>query len=70
MGISEKIKIILIKRKMTITDLSKLLETTQSNISNKLKRDNFSTKELNEIAIALNCDLDIGLILKDTKEKV
>lgn len=69
-AMSEKIKIVLLKRKMSITKLAEILGTTQSNVSGKLKRDNFSEKELAEIAEALNCDLDVSFTLRDTGEKV
>lgn len=70
MAMSEKIKIVLLKRKMTITALAEKLNTTRSNLSNKLSRDNFSEKELQEIAEALDCDLDTYFTLRDTGEKV
>ena len=52
MAMSEKIKIVLLKRKLTVTSLAKALGMSQSNLSNKLSRDNFSEKELAEIAEA------------------
>jgi transcriptional regulator with XRE-family HTH domain len=67
---AEKIKIVLLKRKMTVTTLAETIGTTRSNLSNKLSRDNFSEKELQEIAEALNCDLDMDFTLRDTGEKV
>lgn len=70
MGMAEKIKIVLIKRKMTITTLAETMGTTRSNLSGKLSRDNFSEKELSEIAEALDCDLEAYFILRDTGEKV
>lgn len=70
MGMSERIKIVLLKRKLTITNLAEQLGTTRSNLSGKLSRDNFSEKELQEIAEALNCDLDAHLVLRDTGERV
>ncbi|MDD2960084.1 MAG: helix-turn-helix transcriptional regulator [Lachnospiraceae bacterium] len=70
MAMSEKVKIVLLKRKMTVTALAELLGTTRSNLSNKLSRDNLSEKELQEIAEALNCDLDMNFTLRDTGEKV
>lgn len=69
-GMSEKIKIVLLKRKMTITALAETMGTTRSNLSGKLSRDNFSEKELVEIAEALDCDLDVHFTLRDTGEKV
>ncbi|WP_394913244.1 helix-turn-helix domain-containing protein [uncultured Robinsoniella sp.] len=70
MAMAEKVRILLVKRKMTVTDLAKKLGMSQSNLSNKLSRDNFNEKELQEIAKALNCDLDIDFTLRDTGEKV
>lgn len=70
MPMSEKIRIALIKRKMTITELSATMNTSQSNLSNKLKRDNFSEKELIEIADILNCDFKGTLIMRDTGEEI
>lgn len=70
MAMSEKIKIVLLKRKMTVTALAEAIGSTRSNLSNKLSRDNFSEKELREIAEALNCDLDVHFTLRDTGEQV
>lgn len=70
MAMAEKVRILLVKRKITVTDLAKRLGMSQSNLSNKLSRDNFNEKELQEIAEALNCDLDIGFTLRDTGKQV
>lgn len=70
MAMAEKVRILLVKRKITVTDLAKRLGMSQSNLSNKLSRDNFSEKELQEIAEALNCDLNIRFTLRDTGEQV
>ena len=70
MAMAEKVRILLVKRKITVTDLAKRLGMSQSNLSNKLSRDNFNEKELQEIAEALNCDLDIGFTLRYTGEQV
>ena len=67
---SEKIRITLVKRKISITELASSLGTSQSNLSNKLKRDNFSEKELNQIADILNCDFKGTFVMKDTGEEV
>lgn len=70
MGMSEKIKIVLVKRKKSVTDLAKTLNTSSQNLSNKLRNDNFREEELREIADILNCDLDINFTLRDTGEQV
>ena len=70
MSMSEKIRIALLKRKMSITELASAIETSQSNLSNKLKRDNFSEKELIQIANMLNCDFKGTLVMRDTGEEI
>lgn len=70
MSMSEKIRITLVKRKISITELASNLGTSQSNLSNKLKRDNFSEKELNQIADILNCDFKGTFVMRDTGEEV
>lgn len=70
MSMSEKIRIALLKRKMSITELASAIETSQSNLSNKLKRDNFSEKELIQIADILNCDFKGTLVMRDTGEEI
>ncbi len=68
--IGEKIRVILKRRKMTINDLARILETSQENISAKLKRDNFSEKDLITLSNALNCSYDVTFTLNDTKEVI
>lgn len=70
MSMTEKIKIMLVKRKMSVVDLAKILECSPTNIYNKLKRDNFSEKELNQIAEILDCDFKGIFVMKDTGEEI
>lgn len=70
MGMSEKIKILLVKRKITVTQLAKELNTSSQNLSNKLRQDNFRESELKEIAAALDCSFSITFTLNDTGEEV
>ena len=70
MSMAEKIRITLLKRKISITELAVNLNTSQSNLSNKLKRDNFSERELKQIADILNCDFKGTLIMRDTVEEI
>jgi transcriptional regulator with XRE-family HTH domain len=67
---SEKIRIILIKRKMTVSALAEKLNTSSQNLSGKLTRDNFSQKELAAIATALDCTFEAAFVLNDTGEKI
>lgn len=67
---SDKIKILMIKKKIGVSDLSKLLDCTPSNITNKLKRDNFSEKELQEIADVLNVKFHGSFEIPETGEQI
>lgn len=64
MDITKMIKIMLIEENMTQTDLAEKLNTTQGNLSNKFKRNNFSVNEMLDIANALNRELKIEFIKK------
>ena len=70
MTMTEKIKIALIKKNKKTTDLAKTLNCSPTNLYHKFKRDNFSEKEIKEIAEALNCDYEINLIDRTTGEKI
>lgn len=70
MAMTEKIKILLIKRNLSAVQLAERLGTTPSNIYNKFRRDNFSEKELKQIADVLDCDYDASFIIRDTGERV
>lgn len=69
MAMTQKIKIILAKKQMTAVQLAKKLGTSPSNLYNKFKRDNFSEKELVEIAEAMGCKYE-GFFFLDDDEKV
>lgn len=49
-------------KNMTLCKLAKNIGTSLQNLSNKKIRDNFSEKEMLEIAKALNMDLEIKLV--------
>lgn len=71
MGMSEKIRILLIKKgNMSITNLANLLNTSAQNLNSKLKRDNFTEKDLQEIAKVLNCEYNAEFIITETGEKI
>jgi len=61
----EKLRIILKRKNVTIIELSKRLGTTNQNMANKLKRDNFSIQELEAIAEALDCEFEGFFVDKD-----
>ena len=56
------VKYALIDNNMKITDLAKKLNNSNQNLSQKLKRDNFSESEMATIAAALDKKLLIKLV--------
>ena len=70
MAMAEKIKIALIKRNMPLKELASRLNCTSQNLSGKFRRDNFSEKELVEIAEALGYRYEGKFINKETGEEI
>ena len=66
----EKIKILLSRRDMTAKELAERKGMSRQNLSNKFSRDNFTEKELREIAEICNADFIGEFKLKDTGEKI
>lgn len=67
---TKQIRMIMILKEVSVNELAKRLNTSPSNMTNKFKRDNFSEKELIEIAHALDCELDIALIDNQTGQRL
>lgn len=65
MSMSKKIKQLLIEKDISITQLAVLLGTKPQNITNKLSRDNFSEKDLNDIARVLKCKYEAKFVIED-----
>ena len=71
MALSDRIRILLIKRgNISEAELARRLGVSPQNLNNKMKRDNFSEKDLLEIAAALNCTFSVSFKLNDTGEEV
>ncbi len=71
MALSDRIRILLIKRgNISEAELARRLGISPQNLNNKMKRDNFSEKDLKEITRALDCTLTISFRLNDTGEEV
>ena len=70
LSFSEKIKIILKRRGLTIKELADTLGTTRQNLTNKLSRDNFNEKEMMLIAEKLNCTYKNIIVMNDTNEEI
>ena len=66
---SEKIRLVLAKKNKSKAWLAEQLGWSTSNLYNKFKRDNFSEKELLEIAGVLDCTFEANSVLNDSGEK-
>lgn len=71
MALSDRIRILLIKRgNISEAELARKLGVSPQNLNNKMKRDNFTEKDLQEIAAALDCTFTVTFKLNDTGEEV
>ena len=66
---SDKIKMVMIKRKMNGKDLAKALNCSPQNVYASLKKDNWTEEQLKRIAGILDCDYEAGFRLSDTGER-
>ena len=64
MDIATEIRVMLARENKGISGLANELNTSQQNLSNKMRRNNFCTKDMEEIAEALGYELKIEFIKK------
>ena len=69
LSMAEKIRILLRRKNITIVELSIRLSTTNQNLANKFKRDNFSIKELDDIAKVLDCEFE-GFFVDNNGDRI
>ena len=62
-NLTEKLKIAMLKQKMTQTALAGLTFQSQNNLSMKCKTNNFKLSEYEKLVNALGCTLEINIIL-------
>ncbi len=67
--LTEKLRIAMIKLKVTQTKLAELTNQKQKNLSNKMIRDNFKLSEYEKLVEALGCKLELNIVLP-TGEKI
>lgn len=65
---SEQIRLVLMKKCVSIGELAKRLGQSRQNFSNKLSRDNFSISELYKIAEVLEIRYESHFIMQDGTE--
>lgn len=70
MTVSEKIRLLLRRRGLTITALAENIGLSRQRITYKLKENNFTVTDLEKIAAALGCTFEGCFIMNDTKERI
>ena len=71
MDIREYIRLCCVKRgNISEAELARRTGQTPQNMNNKYKRNTFKISELEKVAAALNADLKISFIDKDTGEPI
>lgn len=68
-NLAEKIRILLLKEKMTVVGLAKATDSSSQNWYNKLSRDNFTEDDLIKIAKATNSVVEINFV-RENGEKI
>ena len=71
MPMSEQIRILLVKRgNMSEAGLARKLGESPQNLNSKMKRDNFTERDLRSIAKALGCTYEARFTMDDTGERI
>jgi transcriptional regulator with XRE-family HTH domain len=67
-SVAEKIRLIMKRQNMTMGDLATASGQTRQNLSNKMTRGNFAEKDIENLAAALGCKVEIRFTLPDGSE--
>ena len=67
-SVSEKIRLIMNRQKVTMGELAERSGQTRQNLSNKMTRGNFSEKDILALASALGCTVEITFTLPNGEE--
>lgn len=71
MGMTEKIRVLLVKKgNLSEAELARRLNKTPQSFNASMKRDNFTEKDLQEIARVLDCEYKATFIDKETGKEI
>ena len=68
LSVSEKLRLIMARKKIKVGDLADATNQSRQNLSNKLTRDNFTVNEAQKMAEALGCKLSVVFTDLETGE--
>ena len=63
--VSEKIRILCVRNKISLSELARRIKQSPQNFSLKLKRETFTQAELHQIAKAVGATFELGFTLKN-----
>lgn len=66
--VGEKMQIIMKRLNITMTKLAELSGQSRQNLTNKVARGNFTEKDIEKIAEALGCTVDVVFTLPDGEQ--
>ena len=67
-SVAEKLRLIMKRQNMTMGDLAEASGQTRQNLSNKMTRGNFTEKDIETLATALDCKVKIIFTMPDGTE--
>lgn len=70
MSISEKIKLIMGRRGVTVTKLAEKMNISRQYLTKKFKNEDFTYIELEVIAELLQCDITVSFTDRASKERI
>ena len=68
MSAGEKIKTIMTRQKVSMGDMAEQTGQSRQNLSNKMKRDDFSESEIRKMASVLGCTVEV--VFRDAEGNV
>lgn len=65
MEVTKKVRRLLLESDMNATQLAEKIDTTQSNLSRKMKNESYSVADLIKIADATGVELEVNFVMED-----
>jgi transcriptional regulator with XRE-family HTH domain len=66
--VAEKLRIIMNRLNVNMTTLAELSGQSRQNLSNKFSRGNFTEDDIQKLAAALGCEVEVHFVLPDGSE--
>ena len=61
--VAEKIKILAVKQKLSVAEIAERSKQSNSNLYNKMNRNDFKLSELQRVADAVGVELEVNFVL-------